>query len=114
MFKSLLCFLFVTITVFPAQYHYDMEMTFRRGPTPMDPRATTRVNNQEVFCACGQPPVFSMFFYGSPSHFCAQHIPEIEYVRPITKDNIDELLASLGSDMNMNGAHCGMGNCGKK
>jgi hypothetical protein len=113
MFKSLLCSLFVTFSVFPAQYHYDVDMTFKRGPTPSDPRATTVVNQKEVFCPCGKPPVFTMFFYGNPSHYCAQHIPEIEYVRPLTKDNLDEFLASL-NNMNMNGAHCGMENDGKK
>lgn len=113
MFKSLLFSVFISFPLFPAQYNYQLEMTFKRGPTPMEPRAHTVLNDKEVFCPCGKPPVFTMFFYGNPEHYCAAHIPEIEHVRPITRDNLDEFLASL-SDMNMNGAHCGMENNGKK
>ena len=114
MLKSLLFSVFISFPLFPAQYNYQLEMTFKRGPTPNDPRAHTVLNEKEVFCPCGKPPVCTMFFYGRPEHYCAAHIPEIEYVRPIGPNDIDALLRSLGSDMNMNGAHCGMENNGKK
>lgn len=112
MFKSLVCFLCVTFSLLSSEYNYNLQMTFKRGPTPMDSRSHTVVNKKEVFCPCGKPPVFTMFFYGKPEHYCAAHVPEIEHVRPITRDNLDEFLASL-SNMNMNGAHCGMENNGK-
>lgn len=113
MFKSLLCFLFVAFSLSAAEYNYNLHMSFKRGPTPHDPRSHVFLNKQEVFCPCGKPPVCTMFFYGKPEHYCAAHIPEIEYVRPIGPNDIEALLRSIGSDMNMNGAHQGMEKNGK-
>lgn len=111
-----------------SSYDYHMQMSFRRGPTPMDSRIEYKVNEQDVTCECGRKPVFSMFFYGRPEHFCEQHIPEIERVTRITEESVQQLLDSLRSaepkvgphnwnhsgddvgisEMNMNGAHVGV------
>jgi hypothetical protein len=88
-------------------YDYNMHMAFKRGPNPTEQRIEFTVNNKEVFCCCGKKPVGALFLYGQPEYFCAQHMPEIEYVRPITKDNIEDLLRSLGSNYTMNGTHNG-------
>ena len=114
MLKSILPILFVSVSLFPSEYNYNLQMIFKRGPTPNDPRSHTVINEKEVFCPCGKSPVCTMFFYGKPEHYCSAHIPEIEYVRPIGPTDIDALLRSIGSDYNMNGAHQGMENNGKK
>lgn len=112
MLKSIAVLCFLSFPLFPAEYHYDLQMTFKRGPTSQDPRAHTVLNNKEVFCSCGKPPVFVMFFYGDPEYYCASHIPEIEYVRPVSAQDVDSLLKSLTN--NMNGAHCGVESHDKK
>jgi len=98
MYKSLFLLLCVTFSCFSAQYRYDVSVNFNNG------HVATIVNNKEVFCPCGKRPVIAMFSYGSPSYFCAQHVPEFELVRPIGKNEVDELLNSLGAQYNMNGS----------
>lgn len=80
-----------------------MDMSFKRGQVSGDMRIDFKVNDHDVFCECGKKPVFAMFFYGSPSYYCAAHIPEIEIVRPVV--DVDAFLKSLGAENNMNGAH---------
>lgn len=87
-------------------------------------KSSTVVNSKEVFCFCGKAPECIMFFSGRPEYYCPGHIPEIEHVRKIGIEEVQQFLDSLNqpvrnwnhsdiddiSSMNMNGAHQGVTN----
>lgn len=98
MLKLLVCLL-VACSLFPSENSYQVDMYFKKGRIV--------VNDKEVFCPCGRSPVCLMFFDGIPQYYCASHIPDIEFVKPISSAEIDNLLKSIGSEYNMNGAHNG-------
>ena len=106
MYKVCLGLLF-SVNLFPAVFDYNLHMSFKRGPTPYDPRSETKLNDETKLCACGQPPVFVMFFYGNPEFYCINHIPQIEHVRPIAREEIEELMESIEIAITINGGHDG-------
>lgn len=88
-------------------------------------KEVTVVNNKQVFCACGKSPDCIMFFSGNPEYYCTTHVPEIERVRTIRPEDIQQLLASINQPkrnwnhqgieediaaLNMNGGHQGVEN----
>lgn len=103
MSKLCLTSLLFFCNLFSSQEEYKVSMIFKRDTT-----CHTYVNGHEVFCECGKSPIITLFLYGNPEHFCALHVPEIEYVRPLGKNDIERLLNSLGAEANMNGGHCGL------
>ena len=105
MFKSLLCSLFVFLSICPSDYSYHLKMTFKRDVSnPSVPNYKTVLNDEEAFCCCGRPPVCTMFFYGRPEHYCSMHLPEFEKVRPLKSKKLDDVINSLNLN-NVNGAN---------
>ena len=76
--------------LFSSDSHYKVDIKNKDGVTH------TYVNHAEVFCTCGKPPVITLFIYGTPEHYCCQHAPEIEYVHSISRDEIEDIIKSLG------------------
>lgn len=85
MFKVCLPILLLFSNMFPALQEYKVSIQNSR----------TYVNDSEVFCDCGKPPISIVFLSGHFEYYCASHIPEIEYVRPIKLEDIERLLESI-------------------
>jgi|GEM_PF-3718235 hypothetical protein len=111
MFKSFVYFLLFS-GVICTSHDYDIHIT----------KTNTIINNKEVFCFCGKSPDCIMFFSGRPEYYCTHHVPEIEHVKTIRPEDIQQLIAGLNqqshnwnhqdpdalSSFNMNGAHQGI------
>lgn len=94
--KLLVAVLF-SVKLFSAEHNYTVKVS--QSEKAMD----MCVNNQYVSCECGKAPQAIIFFYGNPKYYCLEHLPEIEYVRPVGPKDIERLLGSL--DHSWTGAH---------
>lgn len=55
-------------------------------------RGDTFVNGIKSYCDCGRSPVLVMVLFGRLNLYCEEHMPEIEIVRRVTPENLNEVL----------------------